>query len=214
MFSGGFTKDHRDLDQYMIDLTGKRNPSITLIPTCSYTGHISYASFSRHYMSFNLRKILYLPLDVPTDLGFLERALSSDIIFLSGGNTFSLLYYLKKRKLISKLRSLINSDTVFAGLSAGAIVMTPTIHTAAFPSFDRDENEVNLKNLNGLNFVPFEFFPHFNNSQKYIDEFKKYTLKTKKMFYALPDESAIIINNDHTYFWGKYSSFFKGHQLN
>ena len=64
---------------------------------------------------------------------------------------------LEKTGLLKELKAWVRNGGVLTGVSAGAIIMTKNIETAAFPSFDCDENEDNVKNLAGLQLVDFEF---------------------------------------------------------
>lgn len=56
------------------------------------------------------------------------------------------------------IRKLLKSGKVYIGVSAGSIVVGKTIQTAVW---GKDKNLVNLKNLKGLNLVPFDIFCHY-----------------------------------------------------
>src|SRR5690606_32920603 len=99
-----------------------------------------------------------------------QEVFKSDIIHLSGGNTFYFIKHLRQAKLLKDFKEFLNNGGVLTGLSAGAIIMTRSIQTAAFPSFDRDENEDNVRNFKGMGLVNFEFFPHYKNSLRYDRE--------------------------------------------
>jgi dipeptidase E len=58
------------------------------------------------------------------DLNFLK---SSNIVFLSGGNPFYLLHHLQESGTDKILKDLFRQDTVFIGVSAGAMVLGPSI---------------------------------------------------------------------------------------
>ena len=64
----------------------------------------------------------------------LSELLKSDLIFLGGGNTFYFLKHLKSTGLIDELKTFAANGGVLCGLSAGAIIMTPHVHTASFPT--------------------------------------------------------------------------------
>ena len=90
-----------------------------------------------------------------------SKLLSSNIVLISGGNTFGLLYNLRNSGLDKSIEELVKKpDFVLAGFSAGALVLTPTIEVCNLPDFD--ENLVALKDLTGLGIVNFEVYPHYN----------------------------------------------------
>ena len=101
-----------------------------------------------------------------------------------------------------------------AGISAGAILMTPNIHSASYPKFDCDDNEDNVKNMKAMGLVDFEFFPHYRNSDRYDNELKKQSKKLSYPLYALPDGSGVIKDNHKMVFVGKAWCFYKGEKIN
>ena len=92
-----------------------------------------------------------------------DKLLGSDVLLISGGNTFQLLYNLRKSgldKTVIKFSQ--KQNVVLAGFSAGALVLTPTINICSLPGFDK--NLVGIEDLTGLNVVDFEVFPHYNKT--------------------------------------------------
>ncbi len=100
-----------------------------------------------------------------------RKLLHSNIVLLSGGNTFGLLQNLRSSGLDKFIEEFVEkSEFVLAGFSAGALVLTPTIEICSLPDFD--ENLVGLKDLAGLGIVDFEVFPH------YIEQLQKTALES------------------------------------
>ena len=83
-----------------------------------------------------------------------------DIINVGGGNTFFLLYWVRKCGLDKYLKELIDQGKIYIGVSAGSIIMGPNIELSGWKK-EWDENVVNLKDPTGLNLVPFAVSPHF-----------------------------------------------------
>ena len=105
-----------------------------------------------------------------------RKLLLSNILVISGGNTFTLLHNLQKSGLDKTIGEFTRkSDFVLAGFSAGAIVLTPSIDVSSLPNFD--ENLVELEDFSGLGVVDFEVFPHYNErSQKAtLENYRKTT---------------------------------------
>ena len=102
-----------------------------------------------------------------------RKLLSSNILVISGGNTFGLLKNLRESGLDESIKEFSKkSEFVLSGFSAGALVLTPTVEVCNLPEFDN--NEVDIKNLVGLRMVDFEVFPHYQESQAAtLENYKK-----------------------------------------
>ena len=91
--------------------------------------------------------------------------------------------------------------------------MTPTIASAGYPSFSQDVNEEKIKNLNSLNLVKFEFFPHYKNSHRYEQALMKRSKEIAYPVYACPDGSGIVVDRDKLSFIGRCYVFFRGKKM-
>lgn len=212
-YSGGDEKENRGLDKSFIELLGKKNPVVTFIPSSSYLSEQEFKVFVKHYSKFKISRFIHFPVDVPFDRIMFQEVMRSDAIHMGGGNTFYFLNSLRKTKLLKELRTFVGRGGVLTGLSAGAIMMTENIDMAGYPEFDRDENNVGITNLSSLNLVDFAFFPHFKNSARYDAVFKKYSKIKKKVIYACPDGSGIVVNGQELRFIGKTFAFSEGHKF-
>lgn len=146
----------------------------------------------------NLRKIGVKEI-IMTDIEKLpkEKWLSiikkSDIIWLEGGNTYHLLYWVRKSGLQKELENLLKSR-VYVGVSAGSIIVGPDIkiNRDIFP----EEEGYRLDNLSGLKYVPFAITPHFlstlfpKSRKKEIEEFSR---TVSYPIYAIDDNTAIKV---------------------
>jgi dipeptidase E len=212
-YSGGDDKDNRTLDKCFIELLDKKNPVVTFIPSSSYLSEIEFKLFVKHYSKLKITRFIHFPIDIPFDRIMFQEVMRSDAIHMGGGNTFYFLNSLRKAKLLKNLRLFAEQGGILTGLSAGAIMMTENIDMAAYPDFDRDENVVGIKNLSSLGLVDFAFFPHFKNSSRYDTVFKKYSKQHKKVIYACPDGSGIVLKDQELRFVGKTFAFSEGHKF-
>lgn len=118
--------------------------------------------------------------------------LASNIVVISGGNTFSLLQNLRQSGLDKSIKEFVNKpDFVLAGFSAGALVLTPTIAVCNLPNFD--QNVVGLKDLSGLGIVDFEIFPHYDK-QIHAKTLEKYRESTSNKVKDISDKDFVSIN--------------------
>ena len=116
-----------------------------------------------------------------------------DVVFVFGGNTFEYLDRIKKTGLDKMIKAFVKKGGVYLGLSAGSYVACPTIKAALWKHADR--NTVGLKNLKGLNLVPFLITAHFEETLRPIIE--KAAKKTKREVIALTDKQAILIKGEN-----------------
>lgn len=210
LYSGGDIDANTPLDLELLRLSGKRRPSFTFIPTSFDDAHHYFEEFINYFSPYGVKDYLLFPLDQSFSESQFEKALSRDVVYLSGGNTFDLLYNIKKSKAALSLKKYVINGGVLAGHSAGSIVMTPNIHTATFPKFDHDENHVNIKNLKAMGLVNFEIFPHYVNRKRYVDELIHYSLGLKHPVYAISDGSGIVVDHKKTIFIGDIWGYIQG----
>lgn len=115
-----------------------------------------------------------------------------DVIFVMGGNTFDYLDRIKKTGFDKVIKNFVRKDGVYVGLSAGSYVTCPTIEAATWKH--ADNNFLGLKNLKGLNLVPFLITAHFE--KKYNSIIEEASIKTKYPIIALTDEQAVVVRGD------------------
>lgn len=96
-----------------------------------------------------------------------QKILDSNVLMITGGNTFTLLNHLRLSGLDKVIKQFWQKENVvLSGFSTGAIILTPSIKTASMG--DADINEVGITDLTGLNIVDFEVWSHFEQNQKLL----------------------------------------------
>lgn len=125
---------------------------------------------------------------------WLKRLEEANVLFLEGGNVFHLLYWIKKSGLSELLPELLKTR-VYIGVSAGSMVITPSLK---FASSERDAaEEVDGKiSDEGLSLVDFLVEPHINSSyfpELTFDAIREESKRTTLPIYALDDQSAIKV---------------------
>lgn len=142
------------------------------------------------------RNITFFKLDKKANKDNLKDV---DAIFVLGGNTFDYLDRIRKTGLDKLIKNFVKNGGVYLGLSAGSYVACPTIEAASWKY--ADENEIGLKNLKGLNLVPFLITAHFDQkSRPIIEEAAK---NTKYKVISLTDKQAILVKGRSTKIIGR-----------
>ncbi len=215
LYSGGQSRSNHRLHRAVVDLArarrrGRRTLQLTYIPFCADSSSVFFLRAMRRYRAHGVERFFCLHADEPHSRDEVRMALESDIIYLAGGNTFYFLKHLRESGLLEKIRDFAHQGGVLAGLSAGGLIMSPTIASAGEPSLNPDENEVGLRDLRGMNLFPFEFSPHFERSKAEIRAHLDYSRKTRHPVYAAADGGGMVLNGETWSVYGEAVLFQKG----
>ncbi|RME14720.1 MAG: hypothetical protein D6797_08165 [Bdellovibrio sp.] len=212
LYSGGQQRTNAVLHRAFVNMAlGKKKTELVYIPYCKEGSSVFFKRFVRRYRAFGATHFWCLPVDDKVSQEQKKRLLRCNGVYLAGGNTFYFLKHLKQSGVFKVLKELLYRGKVIAGLSAGALILTPHIELAAFPPYDEDENFVKLKRLTALGAVPFEFLPHYNpHSYKMKEAMLMYSHLSHRPIYACEDGGGIIINGIQTTFVGSVYQFYKG----
>jgi dipeptidase E len=116
----------------------------------------------------------------------------TDVLLVAGGDPMFLCHRMRESGLANLLPSL--RDTVYVGLSAGSMVMTPRIGEAFVgwtpPTGGGDET---------LGLVDFSIFPHLDNPDLPLDTVanaERWAAALPNPAYAIDDQTAIRVVDD------------------
>ena len=210
LYSGGQSPTNKRLHEALVRLGRKQAQSMTYIPFSHENGDYYFKKIKKRYRQFGIKKFVYFAVDSDFLRREMNEALKSDIIYLAGGNTFYFLKHLRESGFLKRLEKYIKGGGIVAGLSAGAIILTPNINMAAYPKHDCDVNEVRLKNLHSLGAVDFEFYPHYVPSARTHKAMISYSKKSERMIVACPDGSGVIVKNAEFRFVGPVYLYYRG----
>ena len=138
---------------------------------------------------------------------FIEMATSADgiahkdlnqycALFIGGGNTFKLLYELKKSGTFHQIKRFLECDGVVFGGSAGAIIFGQSLESC----MQDDKNNVGLQDIAGFDVLHgISFLCHYTNHTEEKDrESTAYLTEISKRLavIALPEEDTLFVNGD------------------
>ena len=147
-----------------------------------------------------------------------EELMSKDFkeyacLYIGGGNTYKLLYYLKRSGAFEKIKKyLLEDDGIVYGGSAGAIIFGKDLDSCNTD----DENEVGLEDNSGFEMLNgYSLLCHYTSRDAERTELsKKYLLELSKTkpVYAIPEEDTIYVNDGVIQFLGDrpYYEFVNG----
>ncbi len=124
-----------------------------------------------------------------------------DVVLVLGGASYHYMYHIRRLGYTSAIIKYVNSDKIYVGRSAGAVIMGPDIDVKEYlpPSTIamfkvKPWTDVELEDTSGFGVVDFITVPHIDSYEDTkVLEFHKKT--GHKMIY-LTDEQGILVIND------------------
>lgn len=178
------------IDKEIIKLSEKTNPRLLFIPTASKDSE-SYYQVIQNYYGVRLgckTDVLYLIKEKPSKKEIRDKVLSSDIIYVGGGNTLQMLKLWRKYGLDNILKEALEQGIVLSGISAGAICWFKYANSDSLKFTDSKNPLINIK---GLNFIPLMSCPHYDVEKNRRPSLKRMMQKNKGVSIALENCSAI-----------------------
>ncbi len=222
LYSGGQSKSNHRLHLEVVRLAWQqrlrqsprsveRGPlKLAYIPFEADGSSRFFARAMRRYRAAGIERFFMLEPDHKPSRDELKMLLSCDVIYLAGGNTYVFLEKLRHSGLLPQLRRFALRGGVLAGLSAGAILMTPSIGLAGIPRYDADSNDPGLTDLRALGLVGFEFSPHDTADARRRRELLAYSSKIGKPVFSVRDGGGLVVEGDRLGFYGRVLLYSRG----
>lgn len=145
-------KETLEIDQKILELTGKSKPRVLFLPTASRDDQGYAKRFKKYYRELGCEAdALRLLHTKKTREEIAEQIFRYDIIYLGGGDTRFLMEILQQLQLDLILRKAYESGILLAGYSAGANVLF---------QYGYSDIDDRLQIIEGLGIVPGIFTPH------------------------------------------------------
>jgi dipeptidase E len=183
---------NKSIADALSDLTGK-DPGEVKVGFITTAVNVEPGNKDWYIRQFiNLYKYGYSWIDVidpsAPDVGWQMRLAEVDVIFVSGGNTFHLLNQYRKTGFDDWIIANLDSK-VYVGVSAGTIIMTPTLEVCTIEP--GDPNLPGLTDISGMNIVAYEIEPHCDEERFTIIE--NYAKDKGHSVYAIDDQTALKV---------------------
>ena len=185
MGGGGFSmeRDNTLMDDYVLGLAHCERPRVCFLPTAS--GDADHY-IVRFYRAFDANRCepshvsLFRRDGGAADIH--EHILSSDIVYVGGGNVISLLGTWRAHGLDTTLRLAWEQGTVMCGVSAGSLCW----FTSSLSAFQGPPQVVD-----GLGLLPYSNCVHFDCERDREGAFRRHLLDGMCAGYAAEDGSAL-----------------------
>ena len=186
-YSDQVIPENERLDRRFLELVNKERPKLAYIPSASDSTRRYYQEKQTYYKRYGIQDLLYFDLNKEYDPTKTDELLSCDAIHLSGGDPFQFLGSIRKRKYGPVLKKYLEDGGILLGISAGAIVLTPSINIShVFYKSRTDQHQA-------VGLVDFHFLPHWNQREEQVDAVKKFSIDNQATVYACQDGDGMII---------------------
>ena len=136
---------------------------------------------------------MYLIKEKPTKKEIKNKILSSDIIYVGGGNTLKMMTLWRKLKVDILLQKALEKDTILCGLSAGSICW---FKYGSSDSRKFTSNSNQLIKVTGLGFIEAIHCPHYDSEPHREENLKRIMKNSPLIAIAIEDNCAIQIEDE------------------
>lgn len=180
------------IDKEIVRLAGKSNPKLLFVPTASGDSEGYYQVVQRYFGKRLSCKtdVLYLIKEKPSLKEIERKVLSSDIVYVGGGNTLRMLKVWRGYGLDKVLKKAVAKGTVLSGVSAGAICWFKYGNSDSL-KFSDSRNP--LIRLRGLDFIPLMVCPHYDAEKVRRPSLRRMIRKRGGFSIALQNCSALEV---------------------
>lgn len=175
------------------DLSDKK---LLIIPCASANEEKAGAQAIEDALSFGFKRehIFIFSVRSFSILGRIYTEPKYDYIYVTGGNTFKLLYDLNECGYDKVLRKMIIEEATYIGSSAGAYLISKDIsHIQKY-----DENNYGIDDFSGLGILDARLICHFDND-RYYDYYKLRT-STSDVVFTIDDDNILVVDKDNIYY--------------
>lgn len=116
-----------------------------------------------------------------------------DVVYVCGGNTFKLLKFARAANFKNSVESLLKKGGVYIGVSAGSIIIGPSVEIAN--EVRPDPNTVGLSDFTGFGIINTTVMPHY--SSEIEEQIKIFENKYNIIIDRIDNSQAILIQERH-----------------
>lgn len=112
-----------------------------------------------------------------------------DVMYIAGGNTFTLLSDINNGVGADAFKQVVLASQLIIAVSAGAVLLTPTIRIVS--EIQPDQNEEELTDYTALSILDYEILPHY--SERLKDELAAYKKRHRTKVVTCAEEDYVEI---------------------
>ena len=190
---GSTNYETKEIDEEIVKMSDKEKPNLLFIGLASSFSDSYYDYIKNIYKELGCNTVYLKKKNVINNPDIVKNKIKdADIIYIGGGDTIKLYNTVKEYKIDELLKEAIENNTVVAGISAGAILLSKEGFSDSL--ILRGESD-KYTFIDGLGFYNISICPHYNdiNKKKELTD----TIKnTDKNVYGIENCSALKIIDD------------------
>lgn len=190
----GYPVETTAIDREIVRLTGKKHPTLLFIPTAS-SDSVSYYEVVKKHFGKRLgckTNVLYLVKEKPSLEEIRKKILTSDIVYVGGGNTFMMMRIWRNGGVDQVLREAYRRGIVLSGMSAGSICW---FRHGSSDSRRFANPAAELIKVSGLGLIEALHCPHYDVEKDRGPDLQRMMKKTSGVAIAIDNCCAIEIVN-------------------
>lgn len=197
---GGVLRDGEtdSIDKFILELSGKDNPNVLFIPTASYDSPEYTEIFKEVFGELGCSvDVLFLLGRNPSDDELRSKILSTEIIYVGGGNTLKMMRRWRRLGVDNLIRQAWEQGAVLSGVSAGAICWFDWGHSDSMASYN--ENDWKYIRVAGMGLIKGLACPHYDSDTQGVPrraDFHNMMLKHSDPGIAIDNRCALAVLDD------------------
>jgi len=192
---GFYPVETTSIDKEIIKQTGKSNPKLLFIPTASTDSEGYFKVVKKHFSKLGCKiDVLYIIKNKMSKKQIKDKILSTDIIYVGGGNTLKMMTLWRKIGLDLLLKKAHEKGIVLSGLSAGSICWFKYGLSDSRQFTSKTNTSIKVKGLDLINALHCPHYDVEKYRQKHLKQMMKKTYKIISI--ALDNCCAIEIIDD------------------
>lgn len=148
----------------------------------------------KEWKAFGVLELTALP-SIPEE-AWLPKLKTADVLLVGGGDPLYLCYWMQQSGLADLLRSPELRETVYVGMSAGSMVLSPNIGQEFVEWTPPTKGDSESNNDKTLGLVDFAMFPHLDYPDlpwNTLDRAEKWAAKLNVPAYVIDDDTAMKV---------------------
>lgn len=179
------------LNKFLEIIDGAKNKQVAIVTTAAEGKETNkYSQLANKQfvdLGFSIVDFVDLETDLAKDLSMY------DVVYVCGGNTFKLLKFARVANFKNSVESLLKKGGVYIGVSAGSIIIGPSVEIAN--EVRPDPNTVGLSDFTGFGIINTTVMPHY--SPEIEEQVKIFENKHNIIIDRIDNSQAILIQEGH-----------------
>lgn len=179
------------LNKFLEIIDGTKNKQVAIVTTAAEGKETNkYSQLANKQfvdLGFSIVDFVDLETDPAKDLSMY------DVVYVCGGNTFKLLKFARVANFKNSVESLLKKGGVYIGVSAGSIIMGPSVEIAN--EVRPDPNTVGLSDFTGFGIINTTVMPHY--SPEIEEQVKIFENKYNIIIDRIDNSQAILVQEGH-----------------